>query len=326
MPIQQTRRAFAPGQRQDERSGLSAQIPRQQPRQYRRIGASSDGIKQLATALGWFSIGLGLAEVLAPRGLARLIGLGDDHPVLFRLLGLREIASGVGILTARRPAGWLWSRVAGDAMDLSLLGAALASDDSDRGRVAAATAAVAGVTSLDLLCAQKLSRDSGRAVRVETITINRPPEEVYGFWRDFQNLPRFMSHLESVRVIDGKRSHWVARAPAGMTVEWDAEIIEDAPNEVIAWRSLEGSGVPNAGSVRFSPAPGGRGTELRVQIEYEPPAGAIGAQIAKLTGEEPGQQLKGDLYRFKQVMETGEVVHSDSSIHSLMHPARPPAS
>jgi uncharacterized membrane protein len=242
-------------------------------------------------------------------------------------MGLREITAGIGILTNRRPAEWVWARVAGDAADLTCLGVALMSDDSDRGRVALATAAVIGVTALDIYDAQKLSTRPGAGgamAIVQAVTVNRSPEEVYRFWRDFQNLPRFMSHLESVQVIDEKRSHWVARAPAGGTVEWDAEIIEDRPNQLIAWRSLEGADVDNSGLVLFKPAPGGRGTEVTVEIEYNPPGGALGAGIAKIFGEAPEQQVKDDLYRFKQVMETGEVVHSDSSIHKGPHPAQPP--
>jgi hypothetical protein len=110
----------------------------------------------LARALGWFSIGLGLTEVVAHRRLAEMIGV-RDHPVLLPLLGVREILSGIGILSEGRPTGWLWSRVAGDAMDLALLGAALMSPDARRERVAAATAAVAGVTALDVLCSAQLS-------------------------------------------------------------------------------------------------------------------------------------------------------------------------
>jgi uncharacterized membrane protein len=158
-------------------------------------------------------------------------------------------------------------------------------------------------------------------------TVNRPADEVYAFWRDFENLPRFMEHLESVQVTDEKRSHWRAKAPAGMTVAWDAEIIDDTPGERISWRSLEGSTVPNAGSVRFKPATGGRGTVITVEIEYQPPGGAIGATIAKLFGEEPEQQVSDDLRRFKQVIETGEIVRSSATIygaHLKQRAAQPP--
>jgi len=145
------------------------------------------------------------------------------------------------------------------------------------------------------------------------VTINRPRQEVYRFWRDLENLPRFMQHLESVRVIGGQRSHWVAKAPVGK-VEWDAEIVAERENELIAWRSLEGSEIRSEGSVRFVDAPADRGTELSVELEYEAPGGSLGATVAKLLGEEPTQQIRDDLRRFKQVMETGEVVLSDGSL------------
>jgi uncharacterized membrane protein len=143
-------------------------------------------------------------------------------------------------------------------------------------------------------------------VKVErAITIDRPAHELYAFWRDFENLPRFMEHLESVTVIDATRSHWIARAPVGQRVEWDAEIHNEVPDELIAWRSLPGSEIANAGSVHFTPA--GGGTEVRVVLSYEPPAGRLGDAVARLFGEAPAQQVQDDLRRFKQVMEAGEV-------------------
>lgn len=159
----------------------------------------------------------------------------------------------------------------------------------------------------------------------KTITVNRPPDEVYRYWHDFENLPNFMDHLESVRTTGEGRSHWKAKAPVGQTVEWDAEIVEDRANELIAWRSIEGADVDNKGSVRFKPAPAGQGTEVHVELEYSPPGGVIGAAVAKLFGEEPSQQIGSDLRAFKQVMETGEVVRSDASIHAKPHPAQPAA-
>jgi uncharacterized membrane protein len=328
MAVQQTRRALASSREQPTPQDSSVQ---QRDRHYlhlqRQQAVESAPEARLATGLGWFSIGLGLAELLAPKALAKLIGAQGEHTGFIRFCGLREITAGIGILTTRRPAGWVWARVAGDAMDMAALGVALTSDDTDRRRLSAATAAVVGVTLLDILNAQQLSTlrgPHGAIAVVNTITINRTPEEVYRFWRDFQNLPRFMSHLESVQMIDEKRSHWVAKAPAGMKVEWDAEIAKDVPNRLIAWRSLEGADVDNSGMVRFDRAPGGRGTEVRVEVVYSPPGGALGAGIAKLFGEAPEQQIKGDLRRLKQVLEVGEVVHSDSSIHSGPHPAQPP--
>jgi uncharacterized membrane protein len=298
--------------------------------------------------LGWFSLGLGLAQVAAPGSVARLIGVTDDdsNRQVMRMVGLREIASGLGILSQPRPAGWLWARVGGDVMDLALLSRALSSDYAQPERVTKAMAAVAGVTVLDLLAGQQLSRpaDETHPERIgyhpeavtqkalwdgtvhvrKAITVNRPLEEVYQFWRNFENLPRFMNHLEAVQVMGEQRSHWKAKAPAGMTVEWDAEIVEDRPNELILWRSLAGADVDNSGTVRFKPAPGGRGTEVHVELHYSPPGGVIGATIAKLFGEAPEQQVAGDLRVFKQVLETGEIVRSDASIHQRPHPARPP--
>ena len=144
------------------------------------------------------------------------------------------------------------------------------------------------------------------------ITIRRAPAEVYEYWRNFENLPQFMYHLESVAVT-GTRSHWVAKGPAGTSVEWDAEIVEDSPGQLIAWRSVEGSTVNNNGVVGFAEAPAGQGTEVIVDLEYAPPGGAVGAVVAKLFGEEPEQQVRDDLRRFKQVMETGAVVLSAGS-------------
>jgi uncharacterized membrane protein len=135
-----------------------------------------------------------------------------------------------------------------------------------------------------------------------------------------------MAHLESVRVMDERRSYWRAKAPLGATVEWTAEITEDRPNELIAWRSIEPADVRNAGRVRFTPLSNDRGVEVRVELSYDPPGGIVGATIARLFGEEPSVQVDGDLRRFKQVLEIGEVVHSDASIHRGMHPARPGAS
>ena len=142
---------------------------------------------------------------------------------------------------------------------------------------------------------------------VKTLTINRPPDELYRFWRTFENLPTVMRHLESVTVQDDQRSHWVAKGPGGKWLEWDAEVVNDKPGQLIAWQSCEGSDVDHWGVVRFVSAAGGRGTQISVELEYEPIGGAFGATVAKLLGEEPGQQIAEDLRRFKQLMETGEV-------------------
>jgi len=285
----------------DEREFGEQQRRHELGQETHRHEESQDG---MAKALGWFSIGLGLAEVAAPRQLSRFIGV-QERPNLLRLLGIREIASGLGILLQDRRAPWLWSRVAGDAVDLTLLGIALSSGESDRTRVGVATAAVVGVTALDLISSTRHT-SNGEPIQVrKAITINRPPEELYRFWRDFQNLPRFMKNLESVQVLGGDRSHWVASGPGGSRIEWDAEMTHDQPNDVIAWRSLEGADVDNWGSVRFKRAP--RGTEVHVDISYSPPGGRLGSIAAWFTGKEPGQQVQEDLRRLKQVMEAGEI-------------------
>lgn len=146
----------------------------------------------------------------------------------------------------------------------------------------------------------------GEGVRVErTITIDRTPAELFAFWRNVENLPRFMHHLESVTALDDRRSRWVAKAPAGRHVSWDAEIHNEIPNELIGWRSVGEADVDNAGSVHFRPASDGRGTEVRVVLRYDPPAGRLGATIAKLLGEDPARQIADDLQRLKDVMEHG---------------------
>ena len=139
----------------------------------------------------------------------------------------------------------------------------------------------------------------------ESVTINKPIGEVYRFWRNLENLPQFMDHLESVAMRDAGVSHWVAKGPAGMKAEWDARIINEVENKVIAWQSLEGSTVATAGSVNFVETP--RGTEVKVHFQYNPPGGKLGAAVARLFGEEPNQTVREDLRRLKRLLETGEV-------------------
>jgi uncharacterized membrane protein len=169
----------------------------------------------------------------------------------------------------------------------------------------------AGQKSLQSQVVEATGIDKG--LRVEkTVTIqNKSPEELYRFWHDFENLPTFMKHLKSVTVINGTRSHWIANAPLGNSVEWDAEIITDQENQLITWTSVEGADVENSGFVRFQPAPTGRGTEMKVVIEYNPPGGALTAAIAKVFGEEPEQQIGDDIRRFKMLMEAGEIATTE---------------
>lgn len=151
------------------------------------------------------------------------------------------------------------------------------------------------------------------AIRVEkSIKIDKSPEELFRFWRNFENLPRFMNHLESVQILDDKRSHWVTAAPLGTHVEWDAEITDEQANKFMAWRSLEGSDVENSGSVHFNSKADGSSTEVTVTMEYNPPGGMAGVMFATIFGEDPDQQLQEDLYRLKQEIETHGILSTPS--------------
>src|SRR5215207_7498007 len=158
------------------------------------------------------------------------------------------------------------------------------------------------------------SENGNKGIQVQrSITVNRPKDELFRIWRNFENLPRFMKHLKSVRVSNAEsgQSHWVTTGPLDREIEWDSEITEERENEYLAWSSLPGSVVGSKGSVHFVEAPGKRGTFLHVSMEYQPPAGSLGAAFARLFGEEPGQQVRDDLRHFKQVMETGEAASVD---------------
>ncbi len=139
------------------------------------------------------------------------------------------------------------------------------------------------------------------------VTVRKPRQEVFSFWRNLENLPRFMKHVKSVSIGEGGRSHWIAEGPGGRTLEWDAEIHNEIPGELIAWRSLPNSEVDSAGSVKFKDAPAGEGTEVRVELQYNPPAGIVGAYVAKFFGREPEEEIQDGLDRLKQHLETGEI-------------------
>lgn len=275
----------------------------------------------MARALGWASLGLAIPQLVAPRKVLRLAGMhpGTGSASVVRLVGVRELGAAAALLSKPKQGAWLWARVAGDAVDLALLGRALRRAGNKGRRLTPAAAAVLGITALDVVAGVQRTRAaraegasaSTRARRA--VTVNRPRAEVYGYWRQLENLPRFMHHLEAVDVEGERRSHWRAKAPFGRTVEWDAEIVEDVPEEHIAWQSVPGADVDNRGVVGFRDAPGGRGTEVLVELDFHPPGGPLGAAAAMLFGEHPEQQLADDLRRFKQVMETGEIVVSDAA-------------
>jgi uncharacterized membrane protein len=168
--------------------------------------------------------------------------------------------------------------------------------------------ASAGLAYAAVKTIQSAADSIAREVHIETsIAINKSPEELYRFWRDLKNLPLFLNNLESVTKLDVSKSHWVAKGIGAARVEWGAEIYNEVENELIAWRSLENADVVNAGSVRFEKAPTGRGTYVRVTMNYNPPAGKLGATMAQLLGAEPKQLIKQDLRRLKQLMEADEV-------------------
>jgi uncharacterized membrane protein len=285
------------------------------------------GDDRLARALGWASAGLAAPLLGAPAATLRAIGV-DDGPqerTAALAVGVRELGAAAALLARPRPA-WLWARVAGDAMDLSLLGRALRRRQDQRTQTAAA--AVGGIAVLDLYAALSRSRAGSEVHLRATTTVRRTPDETYAAWR-LPDLPRFMVHLEEVRPLDSRRTRWTATAPFGRTVSWVAETTQDVPGERIAWQSTEGT-VSTRGAVSFVPAPGGQGTEVHVDMTYAVPGGALGRALARWAGEEPHQQLDDDLRRFKQVVETGDVVRSDGAPGGKrarrefpQHPAQP---
>ena len=272
----------------------------------------------LAQGLGWFSIALGAAAVLAPRTVGSLAGVDRGTRALMRSTGIRELANGVGILSQRNPAPWLWSRVVGDVLDLAVLATGLRPGNPGRRRAAFSFAAVAGVLALDALAASHLTKHAGHPLvsgvaaptdlYFETsIATGKTPEECYRFWRNIENLPRFMDSLQSVQALDERRFHWVAKGAGAPPLEWDCEITEDRPGAALAWRTLNGAEVPNAGSVIFEPLPHGRGTIVRLSVHYSPVDGQLTAALAKLLRQDPQSKVHEDLRRFKQLLESGEI-------------------
>lgn len=308
------------GQRPQQQAGAGPSDTRFQSharRHYvRRTEMPNLNARTLAEGLGWFSVALGAAEIIAPGALSSLAGVGRRG--VARSAGVRELATGIGILTQRNPAPWLWSRVVGDVIDLAVLATGMRPGNPGRGRAAVSFAAVAGVLAVDALAASHLTSHAGHPLvsgvaaptdlYFETsIATTKSPEECYRFWRNVENLPRFMDNLESVQTVDERRFHWVAKSSSSLKLEWDCEITEDRPGSALAWRTLNGAQLPNAGSVIFEPAPQGRGTIVRLSIHYSPVGGRLTAALAKLLRQDPQTQVQEDLRRFKQLLETGEI-------------------
>jgi uncharacterized membrane protein len=273
--------------------------------------------ERIGDGLGWLSVALGLTALLAPRAVGRAIGM-PDHAGLLRAVGARELVSAGGLLTQQNRSTWLWSRVAGDAMDLALIGsAALRPGNPYRGRSLGALAVVGAISAVDFGASMRQTRRmrqggepvvGGHEAFVEqSQVINKSPQECYAYWRDLTNLPRFMRMLQSITIKDDRNSHWVVQIPGGPKMEWDSEITVDQPGERIAWHSREGATVTHAGSVRFEPAAGGRGCIVRVLMHYRPPMGRAGVGLAKMMGGDPNSESRENLRRFKALIETGEI-------------------
>jgi uncharacterized membrane protein len=286
----------------------------------------------LVRVLGALSAGTAVPQLLTPGAFGRAIGIGDGprQGAATAVVGVREVAAAVGLLRWPSPV-WLWARVGGDVMDLTLLGLALKRPSNyDKRRTAAAIAAAVGITGVDVYAAA--TRSPRRAeVRVSaSVTVATPAIQAYDLWRRLEVLPSFMAQLDEVTMTGPATSHWRVSAPFGRTVEWDAEIIGDVAGEWLAWRSLDKAAVYSEGDVRFTPAPGRRGTEVHVTLRYSKPAARLAAAAARYFGPNPSLRLDDDLRRFKQVAETGEVVRSEGAPGGKwarrefpQHPARP---
>jgi uncharacterized membrane protein len=274
----------------------------------------------MARVLGVASAVLGVPMITAPDAVARLAGVDNVKvaPHVIQAVGVRELMHATTLLVG--PPKTVWTRVAGDAVDLVLLARAVATRRGERQtRVSLATAAVAGIAAIDTVAAIR-ARHTGQHGRGKpgplhlkaSVTVRCPPREVYDYWRDFERLPQFMGHLQSVTVDGAGRSTWTASAPIKKHVTWQAEMTGDEPGRRISWKSLPGADVANSGTVHFAETPDGSGTEVRVNLHYDVPGGAVGRAVARLWGEEPTQQVHDDLRRFKAIMETGDVVRSDA--------------
>lgn len=277
---------------------------------------------EIARGLGWFSIGLGIAELAAPRALARAIGVDERGrtSTAIRAMGARELAHGVGILA--RPRQAMWTRVASDAIDLALLGWAFAKKRVDTPRLVGAIASVVGVAALDVIATRRAGRPRRGSARpvARAITVYRPATEVYALWRNPEHLPLFIDFLEQVTELGNGRSRFVARLPIGGIHEWDVELVEDRAGERLAMRTVRGGAFAMKLRLVFEPVLDGAATEVRAELESATPDSLLGTALAKLF---TATQLEGDLRRSKQVAETGEVVRSDASIHRGPHAAQP---
>ena len=264
---------------------------------------------ELGLTLAWIGAGIGIAELLMPRAVAKTTGL---PPPFVRALGMRELLVSAGVLLRPRQPAWRWSRIAGDLLDLSLL--AWAGRRTPNGRLALITALFAGMTSLDVLATCDRRGQSARqghlpnSIRIhKSLYIQRPPEACYGFWRNFENFPQFMRDVESVQVVDATRTHWRLRTLQGKPVEWTVELFSDIPSQQLGWRTIADAPIAHSGVVKFLPAYGHSSTRLEIDILYKTPTAQSMDMSSMPFTEEPSRQWDDDLRRFKQLLETGEI-------------------
>jgi len=292
----------------------------------------------LTRALGWFALGLGAAELVAPKRLANLIGLRPSNWTtgILRVCGAREALTGIGILSGAGSRRWLQTRIVGDIMDAGLLWRALGRSpwhsfltrSHQRPRLTGALLAVGGVAALDVVAlglgswnSRREKQQGSRSAITASITIDRTAADLYKFWRQVENLPRFLSYVESVTTRDRVRSHWRVKVPHGPSLEWDATIVEDRPEQRIVWtmQSSKLGMLIDSGEVRFEPAPGGRGTEVHLTLWGR----AVPKVMARWLRKLPERFWSAQLHRLKQLLELGEITVSDASPFFGPHPARP---
>lgn len=270
------------------------------------------GISSTARNLGILSLVLGAGGLLLSGPLSRLSGL-QPHRGLLPLVGLRELAAGIGLLGTRNATPWLWSRVAGDGMDLAIILSCLLNPDNPRRTRAAVTAAVvAAITAIDTRESLRNSRNESTTAAPDalvsaSVIVGKSPQECYEFWRDPTHMTRISPMVESVTVLDERTSRWLIRSPLGTQIEWDSKITGETPGERISWRSVDGGGLYHAGVIRFEPATGNRGTLVSISVHFRVPGGAAGVGLVKLLGANPRSEVREDLRRFKQLLEAGEI-------------------
>lgn len=248
---------------------------------------------RLGQSLGWFSVGLGLAELWAPRAMARAIG-APESGALLRVAGAREIVTGLGLLGAPEARGWRWARVAGDLMDLALLGAAAGREGAERRKLRLAALGVLGVAALDVASAAAARPGPSKGPPRASVTIRSSPEVCYRAWSDVHVLRRVMSFTRDIEDLGGRRTRWTASVD-GKVLRWEAVVTEDVPGERLAWRTLPGGDLRGEGVVSFRPAPAGRGCVVTLEQRMSGPR-LLNKGKAKI-----------DLQRFKQWLETGTI-------------------